>query len=315
MSNDDLKMFVEDLVLPIAEVQNPKPEQPDGMPILISIPGLPNFCLVQFLDSLRKSLRLEPEQVFNWYAYINKRPEKGWDTNKEIPLFIQLPRFAFMYSLCLIAEGNNHVTFEQILLCSAARQHFLNLIEIIYNELGPNRGYTYMPEATVNLNRSKKQGIYIWFSKEKRFQRDQDTGAQVELPIAHNEEKFNTIAKLPTVEEDFLVLVAQACCLQYSSAFDLTNKDTDSVLCLQDKLQSAAEQAMVAVGIDKKTLYTKIFPNTAMMVLFIRLLSHYFAEKQVLSASAAVNKAIAKVRYEEVVFLLKKLYKFTSNKQ
>jgi hypothetical protein len=320
-SSDDLKMFVEDLVLPIAEVQdpkNPEQQQPDAelLPLVLTIRDLPNLCLIQFLDSLRKSLRLEPEQVFNWYAYANKGPDQKWDTNQDFPLLIQLPRFALEYSLCLISEVSNKVRFGDILLCSAARQHLLNLIEIIYSELGPNRGYTYIPEATVNLNRSKKQAIYVWFAKQKRFQPDKDTGGgvqEVELPIAFPEQKFSKIAKLPTINEDFLVLVAQACCLQYSVAFDLTNKD-DPILCLQDKLQSAAEQAMAAIGMNKVTLYNKVFPNTAMRVFFIRLLSHYFAEKQVLTASAAVNKAIAKVRSEETLFLLKKLYKFTSNR-
>lgn len=258
-----------------------------------------DLALYEFTESLRKSLGLELAQVFDWNSYL-KSGVPELDFLKETELFknyFQLPGFVVQFCLLLIRPSGSLLNLYEYLLNFEARQQLVNLVEILWSELAVNRGSAYMAKDAVKLNQKRKQDIYLYFKQRTSFPPSKIYNTKYVFPLRKTEPKENR-------ELDpngyFCAMVAQACFLTYSQAF--TPSLNKSVLsCFESKIESAANTVLGLLNNNNKNKDTleRIFNNNDAMVLFARLISHYYAEKQVSSATSAINKEMATIRQQE----------------
>lgn len=277
-------------------------------------------ALVLFNEALQKQLSLSTEQVFDWPAYFTA-PGDAKAPIEESELFskyYQLPSFVIQYALVKIrifCQAPKSYKFYQVILNSRARTQLQTLIEVVWDELDVNRGSKYMSVRALRGNIELMRNTLEWFQLNPTLKPD-DNWTQVEhrvfpiLPPSSN--------KVRGTEDDFRALVAQACFVDYEQAIEMDAPAECVLDQFEQKISLAARKAFSVLlersGKHKSNettnihlLNKQILVHQTKKVLFAKLIANYFAEAQVLAATAAMNKPVAQIRQEETVHLLQTL--------
>lgn len=293
---ENLKDFVDDLLpssyVKVSEQAEEKRSEEQKHTEMAVITNLEEHCLYQFVESLRYSLGLNQEQAFDWHWFFTSKADRNYSEEELLDQGFEVCGFVIQYALLQVKQK-----FKRVVCSSEARQQLLNLIEVLWVETQISRGYKHQPKNLFAPNQLKKQAVYDFFELKTDFKRDPAPEVELEFPI----EEQQAVRQARTREEVFLLLLAQACFIPYPVAFKKVSEDP--WLCLQDKLKSAAEEALAVSGLNKKT----VLNNRQKLLLYIRLTSHYYADKVVRAGSAAANVQIAKLRAAETAQILQVL--------
>jgi hypothetical protein len=256
-------------------------------------------ALVQFNEAVEKQFGLTQDQVFDYHQYFHDQYFHDQPaTHSEVALFqqyYQLVSFVIQYALVYIRlHSGAPQLFSEIIMNRGARTKLLTLVEILWNELAPNRGAQYVSAAALKTNQQIAVDVYAWFKTHKQHTPDNwDNEPSKGFPAPADGPHP---PRVRTLKGEFLCLVAQACFVTYEEAFVAPMDDGDDVTeLLSQKIKIAAETVLQLLP-TKKNTFDLLLSTQTTKVLFVKMISNYFAEKQVLAATAALNKDIARYR-------------------
>jgi hypothetical protein len=274
-------------------------------------------ALVVFTEAIAKPLKLSTDQVFNWHAYFTTDDSTPPTEEEVFRWYFELPSFVIQYALvCIRLQTSTPLTFQQIIQNAAARTKLLQVIDIVWKELSCNRGAEYISKLAIQSNHILAQSLYQWFQQNSTIKPDENWN-QMEhrvFPLLQTEQ----LPYLRTIQEDFLALVAQACFVEYSQAFEAPTNNTTYLNLLdrfRDRISVAAYAALQLVvdpfDCSREQVLETILKSQITRILFAKLISNYYAQNQVLNAQGAMNKDLARIRTQEtkglIAILLKQL--------
>lgn len=283
-------------------------------------------ALDAFVDGLSKDLDLTSDQIFDWYEYF-QNPEPVIPEEALFRLYFDLPSFSIQYALLCIRSHctgrptvapQSAYTFNNIIQNSSARTQLIALISPIWNQLGTLRGAKYIQKQVLANVHRQCSSLLHWFGNYSYFPSDISSWPERVFPF-ENTQQQPEYKSTRTPAENLLMLVAQACFIRYAEAFRAPITDPTDFAVLQHFQGSVANCAQTAFSVilngiaqasqrdstfylkeDKKqVVMNKLISMQHTRVLFARVIANYFAEQQVLKATAAMNKEIAKIRYED----------------